>query len=280
MAYKITLIEIMAVFLMIAMYTVLLAKLDLIENAERLINGYRLHFNNTQIPDKNCSFVPPTEPTIILRIDDIQAGAYTSISKRIINDILVRNMTVSLAVIPKDIGKDKNIKSFLISVRDKIEMAPHGYTSVENEFENLTKDEADILLKKAYKELYVNFDTMPITFIPPNNVYSSGTVNASRNNGFSIISGPDEYRVEKNIAFLGFDVATYDYQYNKFITNQEVINKCKDALVEKNFCVIMIHPQDFIGDEERYKSFTELLDSLNIPSLRFKNFKDFITCEE
>lgn len=239
---------------------------------------------------ENCIFEEQNR-TIILRMDDIAAWQYKNTVKKLFSDILDRNMAVSLGVIPDNLGRDKNIVYWLDSIKKdpRVEIALHGFNHEPNEFINLSKEEAGLRIEKGKKEIVDTLGVIPITFIPPYNEYSNGTIEALSEYGFKIFSAKEnEFQTGKDLVYLGYNGRTYDFFESYFVPIENVINDCKKSLEEKGLCIVMLHPQDYIIesedrdtiDEGRYNEFIKLLDELNELNAEFKTFKDTLRCSE
>lgn len=231
---------------------------------------------------------------IIFRLDDVKAWQYYNITTRITDDVLSKNLTITLGVIPKDIEKDTTLfLPWINKSKDNpnVEIALHGYLHQEEEFKYLTEEEARDKLIKG-KELLLRYTgIIPLTFIPPENEFSRGTIYALAKENFKILSAGDAtlfvpyYPLGDNFRFLGKTTETYDFPQKRFMPVEEIIKECETGLKKDNVCVIMIHPQDYLTkdptqiDEERYVQFIKLLDELQKLNATFKNFKDIVRCE-
>jgi len=210
---------------------------------------------------------------IILRIDDVQA--YQRISRRdvtikMVNEILSRNMSVVLGVIPSPEIKDDMItRNFLVGISNNsnVEIAQHGYLHTENEFMNESYSDARTQIDAGYNNIIKYLHVYPITFIPPYNVYNDDTEQALIDEGFTILSSGRNESSFGNITKLGFDEETKVTGNDDLVPVSEILKGCNKSLSEKNICVIMIHPQDYAGNrtinESKFKKFEELLDGIN-----------------
>ena len=224
---------------------------------------------------------------IILRLDDAGAWHYDELVQRIADDVTSRNLHLVIAVIPKDISKDTN---FLLYMREllrdpRIEVAQHGYEHSEEEFRDYTYEEAIDAIEKGKEEIIRELKVVPITFIPPYNVYSKATEDALKAEGFKVIAGEEgEYSIKPNMLILGYTATTSDFPYTKDIDVSRIIADCRQSLAEKGYCEIMIHPQDFLTDPDlegprefdmiKYTQFQILLDSLKKVNAESITFKD------
>lgn len=242
-------------------------------------------YYNYQIHNKNVSrFNLPTEKVIILRMDDVQGYAWNKIVINLTDTIIGKNMSVTLGVIPdRNVDKDATIKKYLLEkIKDRrIEIAQHGTNHTENEFLNLSELDTYSLAKLGLENMTRMFGVYPVTFIPPYNEYNRNTTRALSKLGFKIISGRGkEYRDDGNMMYIGYDTQTKYSDQKELIPVNKIIDACNVALDEKNICVIMIHPQDYVKndgktlDEDRYVEFVELLDELKKFHAKSSTFRD------
>ncbi len=208
---------------------------------------------------------------VVLRMDDIQSGAWNELSEMAVNDAIDRGIPPLLGVIPKDIENDKKTLRYLKKAKCNLEIAQHGWDhqlqdgakyNGKAEFEDLSYEESFERIKKGKGILEGTFDTEVTTFIPPRNIYSKGTIQALMEQGFRDVSAKGDWTFD-------FDSTTYSYDYNRLETPNTIIDQCKLAWREKNICVIMTHPQDFTDlsgelDVEIYQRYyLGLLDQLS-----------------
>jgi predicted deacetylase len=240
------------------------------------------------ITQDTCTFNKPDEKTIILRMDDIGAWQYQKTLDILVKDILEKNMAVALGVIPRDLDEDKTTVRWLNKLKKNpnIEIALHGYTHEKNEFMNLSKEQASQRIDKGKNEIINTLGIIPITFIPPYNEYSAGTISALPENGFKVFSAKEnEFNINGNLVSLGHTARTYEFDDSYFVPANEVIKDCKSSLENAKICVVMLHPQDYMInsdtdklDPHKYEEFTKLLNGLDNLDAQFKNFKDTLSC--
>jgi len=215
--------------------------------------------------------------TAILRIDDIQASWHDDISKKMVEDALSHQAPTVLGIIPIDIESNKKLYSYLRDNRCNIEIAQHGWDHRNNkdrslgEFETLSEEEAYNYIIKGKKILERLFYEPVISFIPPNNIYSSGTANALGKAKFTIISSEGDSPFD-------YHASMYDYPNNIFKSADAVIGECEERFKENDLCVIMLHPQEFttndIFDSVKYEEYLKILDELSKRNVSFIRFKD------
>lgn len=224
----------------------------------------------------------PTKKVIILRLDDVQEFLYKDATIKIIDTVLNRNMAITLGVIPSRIDHDCPIKKYIIGkVNDqRIEIAQHGVYHNLNEYVHMNESDTYNLTKLGMKTILDSFNVNPVTFIPPHNLYNKYTTKAISMLGFKIISAKrDEYIFDEYLVHIGYTVPTA--HKNKLVNLDEVLYSCNISLEARNICVIMIHPQDYVDENnnlerEKYKKFIELLDMLSKLDAYFLTFKDLI----
>lgn len=230
----------------------------------------------------SCSIII-SEPTIILRMDAVRA--YSVQTPILIDEILNRNLSASLGVIPLNLEKDKKIINYLLKIRKNpnIEIAQHGTNHNESD-ENITEE----ILLEGNTKIQKLIGVKPITYIPPHNKLSRESREIV-SKYFMIISGKEGILKEgENIAEIGYTAETYNYQKNQYIPTEETINECKLSLEKINLCVITIHPQEYSSDinnpndlpKERFEDFKEMLDKLQELNARFSTFNNLVVCSD
>jgi hypothetical protein len=207
-----------------------------------------------------------SDKKIILRLDDIQAFAYSEISEMMISDSISHNMKLVLGVIPHNLTQDAFITDVLKKNDCNLELALHGWDhsiSPETglyEFEDMDEAEAAGKIREG-KSILEQIGGQPVvTFVPPGNLISSSTKKVLNQEGIKYLSGDMESSI------YGIDATTYDFQNKKLNDNSEILNKCNERFSKNKFCVIVIHPQDYLTDDkidqDKYSQFINLLDEL------------------
>lgn len=241
----------------------------------RIIDNYKGYENKT--------FQKPMNRTIMLRMDDLGNGRFIDSVENITSIILENNMSITMAVIPENIDKDAKFISWVNSVKNdpRIEFAQHGYKHSFEEFKNLSYSESLELINAGKKNFMTSWNIVPVTFIPPYNEYSNGTIEVVKDSGFKIVSaGENEYSMGE-LAFVGYTARTYDFSNSRFIPASDVIRDCNESLNKNGLCVVMIHPQDYLDSERpkqidpaRYIEFLKMIEGLKGLNAEFKTFKD------
>lgn len=248
------------------------------------IDGTIINYNpNGKIVEHNYSF--PTKRVLLVRLDDVQGNRWNDMFINMTEDILKRNLSVTLAVIPlfpgHELRTDKKAVDFLRneSYNSHVEIALHGTTHAANEYvinESDTFKLATIGLNELQRVLKIK----PVTFVPPANGYSgTETTKALSKLGFIFIgSGYDSYGFDNYMNYIGY--TTYTSDINGVPADINYIRRvCNESLDERNICVVTLHPQDYLDKDgtlnnTKYNEFIPLLDtlkSLNATSITIKD---------
>jgi len=200
---------------------------------------------------------------IVLRIDDVQTAWLTDVQKRMILDAEERGLFVSLGVIPATTDPNEKFFSFLKSKTCMSEIALHGwdhsYPDGKGEFARLDKETANEKIVRGKRHLESIFGVKTNVFIPPYNEISKGTLEALEENGFEVISALGE-------SAFDFDVTTFDFNEMAHVGADEILADCSYYFEEQGYCIIMIHPSDFITagvfDNHKYAQYIRLLNGV------------------
>lgn len=233
------------------------------------------------IKKKGC-YINSPEPVIILRIDDVRA--YSRPTPYVVNEILKRNISVTLGVIPRSLEADRIMQNYLLSIRDNphVEIAQHG-----NEHNGYDREISEESLLHGYNKIVKILRVKPVTYIPPFNHVDKNSRRFIANY-FRIISGEEQtLKEERNLVEIGSTVSTYDYKNHRYINNSEIIKKCNESLARNNICVITIHPQEYAVDinnpetisPTRLNELSELLEELENLNANFSTFSNLVRCD-
>ncbi len=235
----------------------------------------------------SCSLMPK-EKTIILRMDDLGAHHYYNTVVNLTEEILSREMSLTLGVIPEGLEKDRLFIEWISSIKynDRIEIAQHGYQHTENEFKDKSLDDATRSIELGKESIIKNLGISPVTFVPPQNEYSKDVPIALESQAFKIMSAKEgEYKNQDGIYIIGPSAKTFDFGESELIPVNQIMEDCKRDLDLKNLCVITLHPQDYVKtnspqfiDENKYTKFIDLLDSLEELDVKYANFNDLLSC--
>lgn len=221
-----------------------------------------------------------SENKVVLRVDDIQANAYQSMTEFMIKDAKTYNMRLVLGIIPRNFLQDKKLVRFIKRNSCNLEAALHGWGHFSNEEENLFEfeemeaDEARSKIQEGKKILEDAFSSRVVTFIPPGNEISDATKEVLSEEGIQYVS----------TGYVGgeFDMTagTFDFPSKSLVSNDEILKRCEAKFEIKEPCIIVMHPQDYMTDgqpdSEKYRAYISLLDELrkrNVYSVTFSDLE-------
>lgn len=284
--FSLTLLLIAGILIMGTSNRAVLGSVNAFDVINDLVEGKLQEFSFADAQAYPCTIKTPVNRTVVLRIDDIAPWNDLSLMQQMTDDILSRDYGVSLGVIPYRIDKDKSLVRWLQSTHDnsKVELSLHGYKHDEEEFNNLDYNQSKIKLELGRNIMIKYFGEIPINFIPPYNVESEETIQALKDLGFKTFSGSrNEYIVEDTFVAAGYTTTTYSYSNDLFVSSEQVLEECSNAIDKNGVCVIMVHPQDFTSngkiDEAKYAEYVSVLDGLNSLDANVVSFREAF-CEE
>lgn len=214
----------------------------------------------------------------ILRVDDVQGWAWGETTRLMIDDALSRGAVLTLGVIPKHLDSDPHLLTFLRARLCNLEIALHGWDhavlsdGVTPEFATLEREPAKERLEQGLAVLKANFESDVKTWIPPQNMHSTGTVEAVRELGLTRSS-------TEGSAVWDYDATTWDYDTNELVRPEDTLAACEESVASSGMCIIMLHPQNYaIYDEYNEELYTgyylALLDLLQLHGYTFARFAD------
>lgn len=227
---------------------------------------------------------------VVLRLDDVQAFAWSDISMRMIRDAYSYNAPVVAGVIPETLSEDIRLGNFLKREHCNIEVAIHGWDHLGRpgigwlgfmtEFGEITYADAKEKIAKGIKELKkYNGNTAPVTFIPPFNLMSNDAKIAAADLSIKIISSIGSWTYD-------YHTTTFNFDQKRVIPVGAIVSDCEKSFEESSICVIMIHPQDYTNsekklDEELYRDYyIHLLEELQKKNVKFATFKQIYSSSQ
>lgn len=230
----------------------------------------------------------PHERLFILRLDDVQAYGWTSISIAMMEAALERNMPIVAGTIAKGSSDDPALNRFMRQHGCNVEVALHGYShgigsasaphelDYGAEFAELGQNAARFRLTAALNELRGLTDQSVVTFIPPENKVSTSTLSVLPEFGITYVSSEGKKPYD-------YHTATWDFMTDSYVPAERVISDCVSRyLNDEPLCVIMLHPQDYANADaslntERFRDYIRLLDGLASFDAHAITFRDIAT---
>lgn len=252
--------------------------------------------NNVSVPKKVESYfcrktVEEYDPSkikkVVLRLDDVQAFMWSDVSQRIISDTIDLGAPIVAGVIPNGIHDDGKMYNFLYEKRCNMEVAVHGWdhgrelyekTGIDDfvEFETLNYDEARPLVARGREELqYLGGVDEIITFIPPNNTSSEGTLQSLKDEHFKILSTGDG-------RLFDYAISTYNSVTREIVSVDDILHTCDEKFSSGEFCVIMLHPLEYaqsdgtLNEKVYQEHYIRLLYALKERDVNFITFRELV----
>ncbi len=91
-----------------------------------------------------------------------------------------------------------------------------------------------------------------------------------------------EYKYDRGMVRIGYTVPTKHSNEQDLVPVNKIFEYCKISLDEKNICVVLIHPQDYVAEDKRslnqtrYNQFVHMLDELRSLNTRYSTFAGLI----
>jgi peptidoglycan/xylan/chitin deacetylase (PgdA/CDA1 family) len=171
------------------------------------------------------------------------------------------------------IGRDAEFKNYLNSIKNnsKVELAMHGFRHNSNEFKSLTLAQAQDKIARGIKAFNVSLGFVPMTFMPPFDVFNNNTLQACKDNGFTSFSSAfysDSNawkQVPAGLLHIPTTVDFYNWDTGKFLSADTIKANCQASLDSYGVCVILIHHWQFSdnGVTINQTTYGRLLDVLN-----------------
>ncbi len=196
---------------------------------------------------------------VAFRFDDVQNNWLNNVQIKIINTFNDREVPLTLGVIGKNFGTDKNLsQSIKAMINEEFEIANHGWE--HEDFSKYTKEEQSNRLNLSNKAIQESLGILPTVFIPPMNSFNNETLSAMEENGLKYFSTElDEsdviYKIgHHSIYHFPEGATTGELNKNTMIfeglSNQETFAGIVASLENNGFAVVTLHPQEFSIIEE------------------------------
>ena len=208
---------------------------------------------------------------LVLRIDDVQDFAFRDAQLHLFRSSLANKISVSLSVIAKLFGSDKELVD---TVRSMInlgcEVTVHGW-----EHENLTKltsSEQGQGLRRAKERLKAVLSVDATVLVPPLFSYNNDTLQAMRMSRYGVVSGLAELhqagQVSEGILSIPATIELSNFSNGtwRMKSVETVIDELSMSTRIYGYGVIVTHPQEFFKggtvDQDSIKTYEQLIQSL------------------
>jgi peptidoglycan/xylan/chitin deacetylase (PgdA/CDA1 family) len=205
-------------------------------------------------------------PTLVIRIDDIQDFAFREAQLFLLNESVINDVPLSLAVITGMFGEDMEIvQTVKLAVSLGSEVTVHGWK--HEDLAKLSFREQVALLFQSKRRIKEIFDFDSRVLVPPMFNYNEDTVAAMREEGYNIISSSADLSEPGSTSKMISLPATVELSdYSNGTWNMKSVDSVSVEIsmsVQKHgFAVIVTHPQEFIADGKLNQVNTELYRNL------------------
>jgi len=205
-------------------------------------------------------------PTLVIRVDDVQDFAFREAQLFLLNESIINQVPLSLAVIVGMFGEDGGIvQTVKLAVSSGSEVAVHGWK--HEDLAKLSFGEQVALLSRSRTQAKEMLDYDVEVLVPPMFSFDEDTLAAMNEEGYNIISTVADYvepGLMSNVISLPATIELSDFSNG--IWNMKSLDSIKAEIsrsVQKyGFAVIVTHPQEFINDGELNQVNTELYRAL------------------
>ena len=190
-------------------------------------------------------------PFVVIRVDDIQDYAFREAQLFLLNHSVENKVPLSLAVIPKVFGEDKELVDAVKEAAfSGSEVAVHGW-----EHENLSEytfSEQKLRLLEGIIVLEESLGVQVNVLVPPMFSYNDDTVKAMEETGCTVVSGLTEFHepgwVSEKVFSVPATVELCDFSDStwKMKSRSAVMSELQASIDEYGYVLIVTHPQEFI----------------------------------
>ena len=191
-------------------------------------------------------------PKLVIRVDDIQDFAFREAQLFLLNESIVNQVPLSLAVIVGMFGEDAEIVQTLkLAVSSGSEVAVHGWK--HEDLAKLSFGEQVALLSRSRSQIKEILDYDVEVLVPPMFSFDENTLAAMNEEGYNIISTLTDYAEPgfmSNVISLPATIELSDFSNG--IWSMKSLDSIKAEIsksVKKfGYTVIVTHPQEFVAD--------------------------------
>lgn len=216
-------------------------------------------------------------PTLIMRVDDIQDFAFREAQLFLLNESMVNQVPLSLAVIVGRFGEDRElVQAAKLAVSLGSEVTVHGWA--HEDLAKLSFRIQGVLLSQSRSRIKEIFDFDVGVLVPPMFSFNEDTIAAMHEEGYNTISTYVDLLAPGSISNVTSRPATVELSD---FSNGTWSMKSPDSIkaeisrsVKKyGFTVIVTHPQEFVEGGELNEDRMELYRTLLLALKRSYSFK-------
>ncbi len=210
------------------------------------------------------------QPVLVIRLDDIQDYAFREAQLFLLNESIVNDIPLSLAVITGMFGDDGEVVDKVRrAVGSGSEVAAHGWK--HEDFSKLTYHQQVELLRMSRNRINELFDIEVRVFVPPMFHFNEETIMAMADEGYDFISTLIDFdqpgyisNVKSLPATVELSLLSNDtWTMKKFASIKTEVSK---SVGKYGYAILVTHPQEFIEDgklnEMNVKQFQDMVRKL------------------
>jgi peptidoglycan/xylan/chitin deacetylase (PgdA/CDA1 family) len=208
------------------------------------------------------------KPPLVIRVDDVQDYAFREAQLFLLNESVINEIPLSLAVIAGAFGDDGNIvPAVKLALNSGSEVTVHGW-----EHEDITQlplSGQKELLSRARSQIKNILGYEATIFVPPMYSFNDDTITAMQLESYKIISSSKDISqpgLISKVTSVPATVELSDIFNNKWtMKSLDIVEAEIAASIQKyGFAVIVTHPQEFITDGKLNQANTEMFRTLLI----------------
>ena len=218
----------------------------------------------------NTSILNREPPTLVIRVDDIQDFGFREAQLFLLNESMINDVPLSLAIIAGMFGEDREIvQTVKLAVSSGSEVTVHGWE--HGDLAQLSFKDQKALLSQSRSRIKEIFGVDAGVLVPPMFSFNEDTITAMYEEGYHVISTLVDFSEPgpvSNVISLPATVELSDFSNG--IWNMKNPDSVKIEIARSvkkyGFAVIVTHPQEFISDGKlsplATESYRALLSSL------------------
>ena len=205
-------------------------------------------------------------PTLVIRVDDIQDFAFREAQLFLLNESIVNQIPLSLALIAGMFGEDREtVQAVKLAVSSGSEVAVHGWK--HEDLAKLSFGEQVALLSRSRSQIEEILDYDVEVLVPPMFSFDENTLAAMSEEGYTIVSTLTDYAepgLLSKVLSLPATIELSDFSAGTWSMKSldSVKAEISRSIKKYGFAVIVTHPQEFLNDGELNQVNTELYRAL------------------
>jgi peptidoglycan/xylan/chitin deacetylase (PgdA/CDA1 family) len=229
----------------------------------------------------NSTFLQINQPTVVIRIDDIQdleqGSTFAEAQTMVLGYHIEQNIPALLAIIPSDFGSDKEL---LETVRRGVQLgiftaAIHGW--YHEPLTDFTPAEQLAQIRMAQEKLESLLGVGVSALVPPYGDFNDATIDAAKKTNLTLISSSiysgDIPRIDGGLLFIPETVSTaeVDATKNDWVSDslKTIIDQTQQSWTQYGTATIVVHPRQFLDanqtwDKARWNLYLQTLEWIRL----------------